>query len=160
MKPRLPDSPAKFILLALAGCLLTSIVFLASGPRDSYGIHRPVVFFICFGIFAAGAVLALKSTTDLRHGVENERWPATQIETYRRHFQSPAYTALAIALLIAYALLAIGTRRFRGQGWACFIFLQTLSQIRFAFRRPQTTPTSRPDWRNSAPIHSEHWGQH
>jgi hypothetical protein len=158
VKTRLPDSPAKFVLLAVVGCLITSILFLAPGPRDPYDIHRVAAVLIGLGIFATGAFLALKSTTDLRNGVENERWPESQIEPFRRHFESPVYTAVSIALLIAYALLAIGSKRFRAEGWACFLFLQTISQLRIAFRRPRpTTPSIQ--WRNSAPIHSDHWGQ-
>lgn len=159
MKSSLSDSPAKFIVLAFVGCLVTSILFLAPGPRDAYDTHRVAAILIGFGLFAAGAVLALKSTTDLRNAVENQRWSDSQIEPFRRHFESPIYNVLSIALLIAYALLAIGFKRFRGEGWICFLFLQTLSQIRIAFRRPRPSATPPPDWRNFAPIRSDHWGQ-
>lgn len=160
MKPSLSNSPAKFILLACVGCLTTSILLLAPGPRDPYDIHRPVAFVLCFGILAAGAVLALKSTTDLRNGVENQQWPQSQIEPFRRHFRSPLYTALSIALLIAFVLSEFFfKRRFRYEGWTYFLFLQTLSQIRIAFKPPRPEPPPPPDWHSFAPLHSDHWGQ-
>ena len=158
MKLRLANSPARLILLAFVGCVITSILFLAPKAWAAQNTHRVAAFLVGFGIFAAGALLALKSTTDLRNGVENERWPESQIEPFRRHFQSPLYTALSIALLIAYTLLVLVSRRFRGEGWACFLFLQTLSQIRSAFRRPRVKipPVQ---WNNFSPIHSDHWGE-
>jgi hypothetical protein len=159
MKPSLHDSPAKFVLLAVVGCLIASILFLAPEPRDAYDTHRVAAFLIGFGIFAAGAFLALKSTTNLRNGVENQRWPDSQIEPFRRHFESPAYTALSIALFIAFVLFEFLFRRsLGGEGWACFLFLQTLSQIRIALKRPREK-ISPVQWNNFSPIHSDHWGE-
>lgn len=156
MAPRLSDSPAKLILLAFAGCLIASLLFLAPQDRP----HDVAAFFIGFVLFAGGAVLSLKSTYDLGNGVENELWPDSQLEPFRRHFKSPLYTVLGIVLLIAYILLEFGfSHLFRGQGWVCFLVLQTLSQIRIAFRPPRPSAAPPPDWRSFAPIRSDHWGQ-
>lgn len=159
MKPSLANSPAKFILLAFVGCAITSILFLAPEAWATHNTHRVAASLIGFGIFAVGALLALKSTTDLRNGVENEQWPESRIEPFRRRVQSPLYTALTIALFIAFVLFEFLVKRnLRGEGWACFLFLQTLSQIGIAFRRPRAKipPVQ---WNNFTPIHSDHWGE-
>ena len=55
MKPSLHDSPAKFVLLAVVGCLITSILFLAPEPRDAYDTHRVAAFLIGLCVPSAGS---------------------------------------------------------------------------------------------------------
>ena len=160
MKPSLPDSPVKPALLSVLGCLVASIDFFVPWPGRHSSLFGASLF-LGFAVFAAGAILSLKFTSDLRHGVENQDWPESQIEPLRKHLESPWYTALSIALLVAFVLFAIFIKRFRGESWACYLFVQTVSQLRMAVRRPLSRTPSGPltGLHSLTPIHSDHWGQ-
>jgi hypothetical protein len=161
MKLRLPNSPKRLALLSVLGLLLASFIFVAPLPRNHHGGLFGAYLILSFAVFAAGAFLSLKCTSTLRHGVENQEWPDSQIESLRRHLESPWYTALSIALLIAFVLFEfMSKKRFGGEGWVCFLISQDISQLRIAVRRPRPSKPSGPipDWRDFAPIHSDHWG--
>ncbi len=136
---------------------MVAILFLAIGCAKTYDLHRVTLFSIAFAVFAAAAVLSLMSTSKLRRGVQNQRWPESQVEPFRGHFESRACQAASIVLLIAFALLAIPFKQFRAEGWACFVLLQTISQLRIALRRPPV-PAPTPEPPIFAPIQSDHWG--
>ena len=160
MKLSLSDSPKKLALLSVLGSLITSIVFVFPWTRHHhYGLLSPLV--LCgFALFAGGAVLSLKFTSDLRHGVENQNWPESQIEQLRKHLKSPWYTALSIVLFVAFVFFGFFFKRSGGDGWVCFLLLQTISQLRIAVRRPFPRTPSSPiiGWRDLSPIHSDQWG--
>ena len=159
MKPSLPDSPVKPALLSVLCSLIPCVIFFVPwrGLRHShlYGTYL-LVSFVIFGGFA---ILSLKFVSDFRQGVENERWPEAQIERLRAHLESHYYTVLSIVLLLAFLVFEFPLKpRFGGLGWGCFLLGQTISQLRIAVRRPRpSTPSI--DWRNSGPLHSDHWGQ-
>ncbi len=158
MRRSYPDSPAKLVLLAITGAAMVAILFLAIGHANSYDLHRTTLFFIAFAVFLGGASLSLISTSALRRGIDNHRWSDSQLEALRGYFESRACKASSIALFIAFALLAIPFKRFRAEGWVCFVFLQTISQIRLALRRPPI-PAPPPEPPIFAALHSDHWGR-
>jgi hypothetical protein len=146
-------------MLAFTGCLITSALFLFPQVWVIHH-HRAAALLIGFGIFAVGALLALRSTTDLRNGVESEHWPESQIKPFRRFARSPLFTAIGIALFVALVLLEfIFKGRLRGEFWACFLFLQTLSQVGLAFKRRPAAKQPAVQWNNLSPIRSDHWGE-
>lgn len=162
MKPHLPNSPRRLALVAILGCLITAIFFIIPWPERHSGQFK-VFALLAFAVFAGGLILSLKCTTNLKHGVQNQEWPESQIEPLRIHLESPWYTVLSMALLVAFVLFeSLFRRRLGGEGWACFLLSQTLSQLRIAVRRPVTRTPSGPlgGWRDYlAPIHSDQWGQ-
>lgn len=154
----LPNSPVKPALLSVLGSVIACTIFLGPWHR----MHRSSIFgayaLIGLAIFAAGAFVSLKFVSELKHGVENERWPEAQIEPLRAHLESPYYTALSIGLLVAFVVLGLLITRFRGEAWGCFLLGQNISQLRLALKRPRhSTPPI--DWRSFGPLHSDHWGQ-
>lgn len=160
MLPRLPDSPAKLAALAMASYLIPSIFFVHPPLRDPHFADRVPVVIAGIAVFAVCAFLSLKCVSTLRNGIENKRWPESQVEPLRNHFDQPLYTILSLALFVAFTLLEFATKHYRGEGWVCYLVLQTISQLRIALKRPiPTTPGPLADWRNFGPIRSDHWGQ-
>lgn len=160
MKPRLPGTPAKLALAAVLGSLIASLLFIGSwiGPQSS--LTLPERMLIAAILFGAGLMLVLRSVTTLKNGVENQRWPDPQIEPLRKCLESHSYTALTIVLLVAYATFGLIVTRLRDEGWICFLLMMTLSQLRFAVRRPAAPkPGPLSDWLNFGPLRSNHWGK-
>lgn len=158
MKRNLPDSPVKAALLSALGSLIACTAFLAPWPRMHHSDWFGAYAILCLVVFAFGAFFSLTFVGKLKQGIENKRWPEAQIEPLRAHLHSQYYTALSIGLLIAFFIFEIFLkRRFGGLGWGCFILSQTISQLRIALKRlPPSIPPIQ--WRTSAPIHSDHWG--
>lgn len=158
MKPSLPDSPVKPALLSVLSSLVACAIFLVPGPRMHHSRLFGAYLLFSLLIFAGFAILSLKFVRDFKQGIENERWPEAQIEPLRAHLESHFYTALSIALLAAFLIFEFPLkRRFGGLGWSCFLLSQTVSQLRISIKRPRpSTPSIQ--WRTSAPIHSNHWG--
>lgn len=160
MKLSLSDSPARLALLSLLCILIMCLFFLIPGSRL---VHSPLFgAYLLFGIVAGSVctILPLKFVSDLRHGVEDERWTEAQLEPLRTLVQSRYYTALSVGLFVAFVISQFALKqRSLDLGWAClFILEMILSQLRFALKRsPSSTPANQS--RDSAPIHSEHWGQ-
>lgn len=156
MRPSLPNSPMKLVLLTILGSVLSCTLFLLPAPHSHSAFNAALIF--ALALFAGGTILWLKSVSRLKNGVENELWPESQIEPLRMHLESPYYSLLSIALLVAYVLFQFLFKHLRTESWACFLLLQTISQLRISLRRPRikAPPVI---WRNFAPIHSEHWGE-
>src|ERR1700761_7515140 len=102
MKLSLPDSPVKPALLSFLGSLIACTIFIAPRPRMHHSDWFGAYAILCLVVFAFGAFFSLKSVGELKQGIENERWPETQIEPLRGHLESPYYTALSIGLLAAF----------------------------------------------------------
>jgi hypothetical protein len=159
VKSRLPDSPAKLALLSVLCSLIACATLLIPGSRLNHSwLFGPYLLF-CIVVVPVCTILPLKFVTDLRHGVENERWTEAQLEPLRALSQSRYYTALSVGLFVAFVIFEFALKqRSLGLG-ACLFFLEMiLSQLRFALKRP---PSSTPpnEWRDSSPIHSDQWGQ-
>lgn len=159
MKLSFPDSPVKPALLSALGSLIACTVFLAPWPRMHQSGWFGAYAILCLVVFAFGAFFSLTFVGELKQGIENERWPKTQIEPLRAHLESPYYTALSIGLLAAFVIFEFFLkRRFGGLGWGCFLLTQNISQLRMALKRPRPS-APRNQWHDSAPINSSHWGQ-
>jgi hypothetical protein len=158
MKPRLSDSPTKLAVLAALGGPIACALPLLLGPLNHSWLFGPYMLF-CIVVASVCAILPLKFVTDLRHGVEDERWTEAQLEPLRALLQSRYYTALSVAPLVAFFIFEFATKQSSlGLGGACLFFLEIiLYQLRFALKRP---PSSTPpnQWRNSSPVHSDHSG--
>lgn len=158
MKRRLPNSPARLPLLALLSCLIAPVPFLLPWSWLNHSwLFGPCLIFCCV-VPPACAILPLKFVTDLRHGVENERWTDAQLEPLRAYMESRYYTALSIGLLVAYDIcLFLFHQRFEVIGGVSLFYYFLLFQFRLALRRPPSS--TQPDqWHNAAPIHSDHRG--
>jgi hypothetical protein len=159
MRPRLPSSPARLIATAFLGTLISCALFLAPVGL-LHGGNITIRLIVGFALLVAGLGLFLKSVHELKEGVRNQRWPDAQIAPLRAICESPFYTAFSIALLIAFAALAVPSTHFRALGWIFYLLSQALSQIRMALVPPRTRAVGPAiDWRSSAPIYSDHWGQ-
>lgn len=143
MKRHLPDSPAKLALLSVLCILIVCMFFLIpESGRDQSPLFGAYLLFGIVVVPTCG-ILPLKFVTDLRHGVQNERWTEAQLEPLRAWFESPYYKVLSIGLLVASFIFEFALKRFfAGWGWAIFLFfLLVLYQFRFALKRP---PSSTP----------------
>jgi hypothetical protein len=160
MKLSLSDSPTKLAVLAALGGPIAYALPLLLGPLNHSWLFGP---WLLFGIVVAPVctILPFKFVTDLRHGVEDERWTEAQLEPLRTLLQSRYYTALSVGLFVAFAIFEFALKqRSPGLGWAYLFFLEMiLSQLHFALKRP---PSAIPpnEWSNSSPIDSDQWGQH
>lgn len=163
MKPSAHRTPMQLVLLSFAGFVLCagSLPLLRFvHTADACHNIRWTPALLLFGLFVAGVIVYLKATTALKNGIRNQQWPEEQLQPLRSVFESPLIQVLVCALLVAYAILWLTHSHFRDLGLACFILMQVLSQLQIAVRRPRTPrPNPLVDWRNFAPIHSDHWGQ-
>ena len=157
---RLADfSPNQLAGLTLLGGCFSASIFLISAP--SFRHHLVFWLTTTLTICIAGFWLMLQASQELKHGMQNERWPADQIEKIRSIVGSPFIFALMIVLLITYVVLILAPRHSTAHalGWALYMPGQALMQLCGACRRPQK-PSELADWRSFQPIQSEHWGQH
>lgn len=140
MKPRLPDSPAKLALLSVLCSLIACATLLIPGSQLNHSwLFSPYLLF-CIVVVPVCTILPLKFVTDLRHGVENQRWTEAQLEPLRAHLESRYYTALSVALLVVYFIFEFPETRLRWLGMGLLFFLQIiLSQLRFALKRPPSS---------------------
>lgn len=159
MARRFNSTPVQLILLAILGTLIVCAIFFA--PATLFHTASLAIRLMAgFGLLAAGLALFLKSLSELKEGVRNQRWPEAQIAPIRRICESPFYTACSLALLIAFAALAIPSRHHRGLGWTFYLLSQLLLQLRIAVVPPRRrVPSPTLDWQTHAPIQSEHWGE-
>jgi len=158
---RLADfSPNQLACVTLFGGILSASIFIIL-PRASFRDNIFLWLALTLAPCIVGFWLMLSAGKELKLGMENERWPSEQIEKLRSIIDSPFVTALIFFLFIAYIVLALPSHHptARAIGWAIFMPLQALNQLRMACRRPQK-PTQPVDWHSFPPIQSEHWGHH
>ena len=159
MKLSLSDSPTKLAVLAALGGPIACAPPLLLRPLNHSWLFGPYMLF-CIVVASVCTILPFKFVTDLRHGVEDERWTEAQLEPLRALFQSRYYTALSVGLFVAFVIVEFALKqRSLGLGWTCLFFVEMiLSQLRFALKRPPSSIQPN-QWHNSAPIHSDQWGR-
>jgi hypothetical protein len=140
MKPRLSDSPTKLAVLAALGGPIAFALPLLLGPLNHSWLFGPYMLF-CIVVASVCTILPFKFVTDLRHGVEEERWTEAQLQPLRALLQSRSYAALSVGLFVAFVIFEFTLKqRSPDLGWACLFFLEMiLSQLHFALKRPPSS---------------------
>ena len=110
MKPRLSDSPTKLAVLSALGGPIACALPLLPGPLNHSWLFGPCLLF-CIVVTPVCAILPFKFVTDLRHGVEDERWTEAQLEPLRALLQSRYYTALCVGLFVAFVIFEFALKR-------------------------------------------------
>jgi hypothetical protein len=159
-------------LLGLCGGLISAVGCLAELPLHAAKLHHPNTAFWLwaatgFALMLLGFAIAMFARSELESGIANDRWPDTEVESLRNLVRAPVAMAIPFALFIAMVGLILISRRNTPIFWACFILIQTFTQLSYATRRPPETPsrwlsTSTARWPDEisslAPIQSQHWG--
>ncbi len=123
MKLSLSDSPTKLAVLAALGGPTACALALLPGPLNHSWLFSPCLL-LCIVVAPVCAILPFKFVTDLRHGVEDERWTEAQLEPLRALLQSRYYTALSVGLFVAFVIVEFALKqRSLGLGGVCLFFL-------------------------------------
>jgi hypothetical protein len=147
--------------LAVALGLTSAVAWAVMPSRHDHPRHFTLWLCILM-IGGLGSYLAaIYLAYDVRTGVQSGRWPEPQIERFRSTFHSLlasglhfAITLVAVAVML-YGIVAHG--RASGSGWGLLMFSQVLTQLVMRCTRPAADQTA--DWRTSARLSSDHWGQ-
>jgi hypothetical protein len=161
MKPSLPNSPAKLVLVALFGGFISAAAFLPTFPFHHFrpGSVVPLFwFFAILGMLAAGFYLAIQAESKIRDGIAGERWTASQLLPLRRVFQRRFITPITFALLAVGLILALMDMHHSQRVWPFILLSQSLNRIFAALKEPRPS-TPPPNTSTYALIQSDHWGQ-
>jgi hypothetical protein len=160
MKPSLPNSPAKLVVVALLGGFISAAACLPTFPfhHISPGSVAPLYwFFAILGMLAAGFHLAIQAESKIRDGIAVERWTASQLLPLRRVFQRRFITPISLALLAVGLILALMDWHHSQRVWPFILLSQSLNRIFAALKEPRPSVPP-PNTRTYAPIHSDQWG--
>jgi sterol desaturase/sphingolipid hydroxylase (fatty acid hydroxylase superfamily) len=158
MKRRLDLTAAQTAQLVGLGAAMVcgGYVLLALIPPHTHPILPIIVSLV---LFALGFFISIRSQSDLKEGVANQRWEPSQIEPLRNLFLSAWWTALIIGLaVVAVVFMLIVWPHNTGIAWIFLYPSMTASWLAIAVRRTET-PKPPIDWSNFGPIRSDHWGQ-
>jgi len=174
MRPPRNLSAAQLAGLGLLGNLIATTMAALVGPfhlratahlgfLPRFLLTTPLTLLLWMTPVVLGLGLYLWAITQIRNGVKNGIWTEDQLAPLRRITLSGAFTAVAISLLLLFAVftfLKVGNHAHRAWGWCAYLLGMFLSQLAQATKRP-TVKSSGPriDWRTRPPIQSEHWGE-
>ncbi|QHN04036.1 hypothetical protein FTO74_12120 [Granulicella sp. WH15] len=98
--------------------------------------------------------------SSLRKGLRDDRWPHAQVEAARAWVALPFYDwiiRLGVAFCVVLFLFSVRSGHISGAISMLYFPLIAATNLKRIFHPPTTGP--RIDWRQSAPISSEHWGE-
>lgn len=163
MRPRLHLTPARWVLLSLAGFVVVAASLSLTRfvhATDTSDCIRWIAVLPVFGLFLFGGFVTLYASKSLKNGIRNHQWPEDQIEPLRSRMESPFLNVLSMTLLATYGILWLMFPKYRVIGFDCFLLTQVLAQLRTAVRRPPAKPSNLiAGWRDLSPIHSDQWGR-
>ena len=162
MKPRLPNSPAKLVAIALFGAFMTAAPLLLLWLRRTYhpgsGASLVAVILAFLLLMAAGFYVSFRAEAGLTNGIAAERWTASQLAPIRKVFCSRYIIAVGLGLIAVGFILWLMNPRHSEVIWPFILVSQSLTRIFGALKEPRPS-SPRPGWRDLTPIHSDHWGQ-
>jgi hypothetical protein len=161
-KPSLNLSPRQTIALSVFGATLAAVGFILPIPQR-HGHDTPAwLLATMLTLIVVGFAISFYASIDLESGLQNERWPESEIASTRALLNSSLITAATLLCVLAAILFMYVSRSTRPIGWAFLLFSQSLTRLQTAAKPPRSThPTSYipPNWNNFSPIHSDHWGE-
>jgi hypothetical protein len=157
MKRRLDLTAAQTALFVGLGAAMVSGGFgLLALVRPHTHPLLPII--VSLSLWALGFFVSIKSQSELKEGVANQRWEASQIEPIRNLFLSVWWRVLIIGLaVVALVFMLIVWPHNIGLAWIFLYPSMTASWLAIAVRRTET-PKPLIDWHTFSPIHSDHWG--
>ena len=152
------DSPWRLTSLIVAGSFVSVAGLIGGSLRSVYASLSLLV--MCFATVVIGAVVMYWASYLLRVQVQSQRWPEMTLVPFRRVVEHVFWKVGMGVLLVAMMASLIQAHHHREWFWTVFLLLQTQTQISAAFARPRKPlgTSSRPNWSQIEPLHSDQWG--